>query len=374
VDGNTLWTGFGGNCENFNDGDPIVLFDKAAQRWLLTQFAVTQAPFSQCLAISTSEDATGTYARYEFQFQDFNDYPKFGVWPDGYYGTFNMFRGNAFLGAKVCAFDRAKMLASQAASMQCFDVANEGGLLPADLDGATPPPAGTPNYVMDFGSDRLNLWRFHVDWTNPSNSTFSGPTSIATAPFTPACNSAPTPGVCVKQRNTTELLDTLSDRLMFRLAYRNFGSHELLVVNHSVTAGSGSGVRWYEVRNPATTPVIQQQGTYAPDNLFRWMASVAMDKAGNMAMGYTVSGATAFPNIRFTGRAASDAPNQMAAEQTAVKGIGSQSRPDRWGDYSSMSIDPTDDCTFWFTTQHPARTAPSNWQTSVVHFKFASCQ
>ena len=374
VDGNTVWTGFGGNCENFNDGDPIVLFDKVAQRWLLTQFAVTQPPFSQCLAVSTSDDATGTYARYEFQFQDFNDYPKFGVWPDGYYGTFNMFRGNAFLGAKVCAFDRAQMLSAQAASMQCFDVPNEGGLLPADLDGATSPPAGAPNYVMNFGSDRLNLWRLHVDWTNPSNSTFSGPTSIATAPFTPACNSAPTPGMCVTQRNTAELLDTLSDRLMFRLAYRNFGSHESLVVNHSVTAGAGSGVRWYEVRNPATTPVIQQQGTYAPNNLFRWMASVAMDKVGNIAMGYTVSGSTTFPNIRFTGRAASDPPNQMAAEQTAVAGIGSQSRPDRWGDYSSMSIDPTDDCTFWFTTEHPAKTAPSNWQTSIVHFKFTGCQ
>jgi hypothetical protein len=374
LDGNLIWTGFGGNCENFNDGDPIVLFDKTARRWLLTQFAVTQPPFSQCVAVSTSEDATGTYARYEFQFQDFNDYPKFGVWPDGYYGTFNMFRGNAFLGSKVCAFERAKMLDGQGARMQCFDVANEGGLLPADLDGATAPPAGAPSYVMNFGSDRLNLWKFHVDWTTPASSTFTGPTSIKTAPFTPACDSGPTPGVCVKQPRTAQRLDTLSDRLMFRLAYRNFGAHESLVANHSVAAGTASGVRWYEVRNPATTPVIQQQGTYAPGTLFRWMGSVAMDKLGNIAMGYSVSGSTTFPNIRFTGRAASDPPNQMGVEQVAVKGVGSQTRPDRWGDYSSMSIDPTDDCTFWFTTQYLGKTGNANWQTSVVHFKFASCQ
>lgn len=374
VDGNTLWMGFGGNCENFNDGDPIVLFDKIARRWLLTQFAVSQPPFSQCVAVSTSDDATGPYARYEFQFQDFNDYPKFGVWPDGYYGTFNMFRGNAFLGAKACAFERDKMLAGQAARMQCFDVAGEGGLLPADLDGATPPPVNAPNYVMNFGSDRLNLWRFHADWANPSGSSLAGPTAITTAPFRPACETAPTPGACVRQPNTPERLDTLSDRLMFRLAYRNFGDHESLVVNHSVTVGTGAGVRWYEVRSPGTTPAIAQQGTYAPSVIFRWMGSVAMDKIGNMAMGYSVSGSRTFPNIRFTGRAVSDPPNQMAVEQQAVKGIGSQTRPDRWGDYSSMSVDPTDDCTFWFTTQSLGKTGSANWRTSVVHFKFTNCQ
>jgi len=373
IDGNVLFTGFGGNCENFNDGDPIVLFDKAAKRWFLTQFAVSHPPFSQCIAVSTSDDALGTYARYEFQYQDFNDYGKFGVWSDAYYGTYNMFKGNSFLGTKVCAFERAKMLAGQAARMVCFDVASEGGILPADLDGATAPPANAPNYLTNFGSDVLNLWRFHVDWTTPASSTLSGPTAIKTAPFTPLCSNAANPGVCVKQKGTSQLLDTLSDRLMFRLAYRNFGTHESLVINHSVNAGSGGGVRWYEVRSPGTTPVIQQQGTYAPSTLFRWMGSAAMDKVGNIAMGYTASSSSTFPNIRFTGRSASDPPGQMGAEQTAVKGIGSQSGPDRWGDYSSMSVDPTDDCTFWFTAQHPAKTAPSNWQTSIVHFKFTNC-
>jgi hypothetical protein len=373
IDGNLLWTGFGGNCERFNDGDPIVLYDKAADRWLLTQFAVTQAPFSQCIAVSTSSDPTGTYARYEYQFQDFNDYPKFGVWPDAYYGTFNMFNGNTFAGAKACAFEREKMLASQAARMQCFDVANQGGLLPADLDGGTPPPAGAPNYLMNIGSNRLNLWKFHVAWANPASSTFTGPTVIKTAPFEIACRNAPNPGQCVKQPGTKETLDTLSDRLMFRLAYRRFSDHESLVVNHAVVAGASSGVRWYELRDPGGTPTIFQQGTYAPSTAFRWMASVAMDKAGNMLMGYSVSSPKISPSIRFTGRSVSDPPNQLTAEQVAVKGKGFQQTPERWGDYASMSIDPTDDCTFWFSTQYVSVTGKFNWSTSIVPVKFSSC-
>jgi hypothetical protein len=374
VDGNLVWSGFGGNCENFNDGDPIVLYDKAADRWLLTQFAVTQPPFSQCIAVSTSGDPTGTYARYEYQFTDFNDYPKFGVWPDAYYGTFNMFQGNNFKGAKVCAFERAKMLAGAAARMQCFDLANQGGVLPSDLDGRTPPPIGAPNYLMNFGNDQLNVWKFHVDWTNPQSSTLAGPATIRTAPFAIACKSAPNPGECVKQPNTAEMLDTLSDRLMFRLAYRNFGDHESLVVNHSVVAGASSGVRWYEVRDPGGTPKIFQQGTFAPDGAFRWMASIAMDKVGNMLMGYSVSSSTISPAIRFTGRSPSDPLNQMAIEQHAKEGTGSQNTPERWGDYASMSVDPSDDCTFWFSTQYVAATGSYNWRTSIVPVKFGNCQ
>jgi hypothetical protein len=374
VDGNLLWTGFGGNCEQFNDGDPIVLYDKAADRWLLTQFAVRGTPFSQCVAVSTSGDPTDTYARYEYQFQDFNDYPKFGVWPDAYYGTFNMFRGGtAFVGAKVCAFEREKMIAAASARMQCFDLANQGGILPADLDGATSPPAGSPNYLMNFGNDQLNLWTFHVDWTNPASSTFTGPTTISTAPFEIACNNAASPGQCVTQPNTPEQLDTLSDRLMFRLAYRNFGDHEVLVVNHAVATAASSGVRWYEVRNLSGAPTIFQQGTFALDNAFRFMGSIAMDKAHNMLMGYSVSGPQTFPSIRFTGRIASDPLNQMAAEQAAVSGAGSQTSPERWGDYASMSLDPTDDCTFWFSTQYIGESGSFNWQTSIVPVKFSNC-
>jgi hypothetical protein len=372
LDGKLLWTGFGGNCEHFNDGDPIVLYDKQADRWLLTQFAVSGTPFSQCIAVSTTGDPTGTYARYEYQFNDFNDYPKFGVWPDAYYGTFNMFQGNNFLGAKVCAFERVKMLATTPARMQCFDLANQGGVLPADLDGKLPPPSGAPNYLVDLGANQLNLWKFHVDWANTASSTLTGPTVIKTAPFQIACGNAAHVGECVPQPKTPELLDTLSDRLMFRLAYRNFGDHEALVVNHAVAVGPSGGVRWYELRTPGGTPSIFQQGTYAPDASFRWMGSVAMDKAGNMLMGYSVSSKKIFPSVRFTGRSSGDPPNQMAAEQQAVAGVGAQSRVDRWGDYASMSIDPTDDCTFWFSTQYVAKNG--DWTTEVVPAKFTQCQ
>ena len=373
IDGNLLWSGFGGNCERFNDGDPIVLYDKIADRWLLTQFAVTQAPFSQCIAVSTSADPTGTYARYEYQYQDFNDYPKFGVWPDAYYGTFNMFSGNSFKGAKACAFEREKMLDGQAARMQCFDLAGQGGLLPADLDGPTAPPANAPNYLVNIGSNALNLWKFHVDWGNPASSSFAGPTSIRTAPFEIACRNAANPGECVVQPKSSQRLDTLSDRLMFRLAYRRFADHEAMVVNHVVVAGASSGVRWYELRNPGGTPTVFQQGTFAPDAAFRWMASIAMDKAGDMLMGYSVSSSKISPAIRFTGRSVSDPPNQMGAEQQAVVGKGSQSSPERWGDYASMSIDPTDDCTFWFSTQYVSTTGKFNWSTKIIPVKFTSC-
>jgi hypothetical protein len=376
VDGNLFWSGFGGNCEHFNDGDPIVLYDKAADRWLLTQFAVSGgAPFSQCVAVSTSGDATGTYARYEYQFTDFNDYPKFGVWPDAYYGTFNMFRDNTFLNAKVCAFERAKMLVADLARMQCFDVPNQGGVLPSDLDGALPPPAGAANYLMNFGVDQLNFWKFHVDWTNPGNSTLTGPTAVSVAPFIVACANAPNPGECVIQPNTTDQLDTLSDRVMFRLAYRNFGDHEVLVVNHAVAAGAASAVRWYEARDPGGTPTIFQQGTYAPDGAFRFIGSIAMDKAQNMLLGYTVSGPQTFPSIRFTGRSKTDPANEMDVEQAAVNGTGSQTNTGgRWGDYASMSVDPTDDCTFWFATEYEGQTDQFKWQTAIVSVKFSNCQ
>jgi hypothetical protein len=374
LDGNLLWTGFGGNCENYNDGDPIVLYDKAADRWLLTQFAVSGTPFSQCIAVSTSGDPTGKYARYEYQFNDFNDYPKFGVWPDAYYGTFNMFRGNNFLGAKACAFERERMLAGNSARMQCYELSNQGGVLPADLDGNRAPPSSTPNYMLNLGLNQLSLWKFHVDWSNLENSALTGPIAVRTAPFQIACHSAAIPGECVSQPRTTQLLDTLSDRLMFRLAYRNFGDHDSLVVNHSVSAGTSTGIRWYEIRNLSQIPTIFQQGTFALDATFRWMGSIAMDKLGDMLMGYSVSSKTVIPGIRFTGRTVGDLANQMRMEQQAILGKGSQLSPDRWGDYASMSIDPTNDCTFWFSTQYLANSGGANWATAVVPVKFMQCQ
>jgi hypothetical protein len=374
-DGSILWQGFGGNCENFNDGDPIVLFDRIANRWVLSQFAVSGTPFSQCIAVSTTEDATGTYHRYEFQYQDFNDYGKFGIWPDAYYAAYNMFGPNSFLGSKACAFERAKMLNGEAARMLCFDLPSAGGLLPADVDGNTAPPAGAPNYLMNIGSDKLNLWKVKVDWSNPSASTLTGPTPIKTSPFDEACQSAPSPGSCIVQPKTTVVLDSLSDRLMYRLAYRNFGTHESLVVNHTVAVASRAGIRWYEVRDPGGTPKIHQQGTYAPTTSWRWMGSIAMDKLGNVAMGYSVSGSSVFPSIRLAGRSASDPLNKLSAEKsvTAATGKGSQKASDRWGDYSTLTLDPTDDCSFWYTAQYQ-KDGVNEWHTKIIRFKFNSCQ
>jgi hypothetical protein len=372
VAGNTLWSGFGGGCETNNDGDPIVQYDKAANRWVLTQFSVTTTPFLQCVAVSTTSDATGTYARYAFSQPNFNDYPKLGVWSDGYYISFNMFSGNRFVGGRACAFDRSAMLAGAAATQICFQLSNSfGGLLPSDLDGATAPPTGSPNFYLAFGSNSLDLWKFHADFVTPANSTFTGPTSIPVAAFAAGCSGG---GTCIPQAGTSQLLDSLADRLMYRLAYRNFADHESLVVNHSVTAGSSVGVRWYEVRSPNATPTVFQQGTYAPDSNFRWMGSIAMDKAGNIAVGYSVSSGSIKPAIRYTGRAPGDPLGTLQAENTIINGGGAQSGGlNRWGDYSAMTIDPVDDCTFFYTNEYLKADGSFNWSTQIASFKFPSC-
>ncbi len=374
---NTLWSGFGGPCETDNSGDPVVLYDKAANRWVISQFATAAAPYYQCVAISATSDATGAYYRYAFDYGSvFPDYPKIGVWPDAYYITFNMFNGNTFVGAKLCAYDRASMLSGAAATQQCYQLSSSyGGVLPADVDGATAPPAGSPNYLVNRGASSLNLWRFHVDWANTASTSLAGPVNIPVAAYTPACNG----GTCIPQSGTSQKLDSLADRLMYRLAYRNFGTYESLVVTHSVQVGSKrssyTGVRWYELRNPGGTPVVYQQSTFAPDSSYRWMGSAAMDKQGNIAMGYSVSSGSMHPAIRYTGRLASDPLSTMQAETSLIEGTGSQlANLSRWGDYASMSIDPVDDCTFWFTTEYLKANGTFNWSTRIASFKFSGCQ
>jgi fibronectin type 3 domain-containing protein len=377
VSGNTLWNGFGGPCQTTNDGDPIAQYDKAANRWVMTQLANTSngPPFYQCFAVSTTSDAMGSYNRYSFTFNDLNDYPKLAVWPDGYYMSFNMFHKNfiffSFVGAQPCAFDRNAMLNGSLGTVVCFQLSSSfGGLLPSDLDGSTPPPAGSPNYYLNFGSNSLNLWKFHVDFVTTSNSSVSGPTNIPVAAFNEACSGK----TCIPQQGTSQQLDSLGDRLMYRLAYRNFGDHESLVVNHSVTAGNSVGVRWYEFRDPGGTPIVYQQGTYAPDSLYRWMGSIAMDSSGDIALGYSVSSSSNYPAIRYTGRVPTDPPNTLEAENSIIEGNGSQTGSlSRWGDYTSMSIDPVDDCTFWYANEYLQSSGSFNWSTRIYSFKFPSC-
>jgi len=373
IAGNTLWSGFGGGCQNNNDGDPVVAYDKAANRWVMTQFSVTTTPYLECVAVSTTSDATGTWARYAFPQPNFNDYPKLGVWPDGYYISFNMFIGNSFGGGRACAFDRTAMLAGNPATQVCFQLSNVyGGLLPSDLDGTTAPPAGSPNVFVAFGNDSasLDLWRFHADFVTPTSSTFVH-TNIAAPAFAAACGGG---GTCIPQGGTSNQLDSLADRLMHRLAYRNYGDHESLVVNHSVTAGSGVGVRWYEIRSPNGTPAVYQSGTYAPDSKYRWMGSIAMDKVGNIALGYSTSSSSQYPGIAYTGRARADSLGTLQGENPILSGGGSQtSNLHRWGDYSAMTVDPVDDCTFWYTTEYLKSSGSFNWSTWIASFKFPSC-
>jgi hypothetical protein len=374
---NTLWSGFGGLCQADNDGDPIVVYDSIANRWLITQFAVTNANpnFFQCIAVSTGSDPTGSFNRYAFSYPNFPDYPKFGLWPDAYYATFNMFNaaGTSFLGGQVCAFDRAKMLTGASATQVCFNAGTSfGSLLPSSLDGATLPPAGSPNYVLALNTTTsLAFWKFHVDFTTPSNSTFTGPTSIPVASYAEACGG----GTCIPQSGTTNQLDSLADRLMYRLAYRNFGDHESLVVDHAVTVGSSAGMRWYEIRNPGGTPTVFQSGTYAPDSSFRWMGSIAEDQSGDMAMGFSISSSSTHPGISYTGRLVSDPLGSMAQGETSViVGGGSQTGTlTRWGDYSAMQVDPSDGCTFWYTNEYIPANGSFNWKTRIASFKFPSC-
>jgi hypothetical protein len=381
--GNTLWSGFGGGCETNNDGDPTVKYDQIAGRWVLTQFSVSTLPFLQCVAVSTTSDATGSYNRYAFSFGNtqFPDYPKLGVWPDAYYMTFNIFNnGQTFAGSKLCALDRTSMLAGAAATMECFQLSTSfGGVLPGDLDGATLPPAGAPNPLLNFGSNSLNEWRFHADFANAANATLTGPLNVAVAAFTPACGG----GSCIQQPGTRTRLDSLADRLMYRLAYRNgttASANESLVVNHSVKVSGNKhnqvvGVRWYQIGNPTSgTPTIIQQGTFAPDSNSRWMGSIAMDKAGNIALGYSVSSGSTFPSIRFTGRVPTDPLGTLEAESSIKAGGGSQNgNLARWGDYSAMAIDPGDGCTFFYTTEYLKATGSFNWSTEIASFKLPGC-
>ena len=380
--GNVLWQGFGGPCETYNDGDPIVQYDQLADRWVLTQFAVSARPYTQCVAVSTGPDPTGTYYRYSYSYSNsFNDYPKMSVWPDGYYITYNMFLyGSLFSGGRVCAFERSKMLTGASARQICKSTSSSyPSLLPADLEGSTLPPSGSPNFLLSMTSNSIRFWKYAVNWST-GKATLTGPTTISgVAAFTRACNG----GTCVPQPETTQQLASLADRLMYRLSYRNFGGgRESLLVNHSVAANNASGIRWYELSNASgktmsnATPIIRQQGTYAPSPDFRWMGSAAMDKTGGIAIGYNISNSTSIkPSIRYAYRGPNDALGTLGSEVNILDGTGSQTASlARWGDYSTISVDPTNGCTMVFTTEYIPSNGNFNWSTYIYSFKLSTCQ
>ena len=378
TNGTTPWQGStiaNGRCASDNSGDPIVLYDKQNQRWIFSQFAVNTTPYYQCIAVSTGSDARGPYNLYAASFGSyFNDYPKVGVFDGNYYFTFNLFfHGRTFSGADACVVPGAAVRSGAAATMTCNTVGKSfGSLLPADVDGASgaagttsAPAPGTAEYFLNFGSNSLNVWRM------TSSGAMSGPTNIPVAAFSTACGG----GSCIPQAGTSQQLDSLGDRLMYRLSYRNFGTYGSLLVNHSVSGGnSNTGVRWYELRDSGSGPYVFQQGTFAPDNLYRWMGSVAQDKLGNIAAGYSVSGTTIDAGIAVASRAPADPAGVLGSEQTVLSSAHYQSGHSRWGDYTSMSVDPTDDCTFWYTDQYMPVSGDFKWATRIASFKLGTCQ
>ena len=383
----SVWFGFGGTCQAPGRGDPIVVYDRLADRWVISQFAIASgAPDhvqDECIAVSQTGDATGAWYRYQFHLTDasIQDYPKFGVWPDGYYMSANVAVPGDSLFPQPFVFDRSKMLVGDpTATFQTPGVISPedeifvAGFLPSDLDGILPPPLGAANHFVQFpeqdeaGSLIYKVWAFHVDWDHSANSSFRVQARIPAAGFTRLV------GERVPQLGTSQLLDAIGDRLMFRNAYRRFpDGHESLLNNFTVGANSVAGIRWFELhRAPPGNWTLRQESTYQPDSSWRWMGSIASDNQGNIALGFSASSPTIHPQIRYAGRLAIDPLNILSGEQHLFDGTGSQEN-NRWGDYSDMTVDPVDDCTFYYTNEYYATTTSRDWQTRIGYFRFTEC-
>jgi hypothetical protein len=409
-----LWENFAvPDCTDAS-GDPVVLYDQLADRWLLSQFTTSglddpSKPFWNCVAVSTSGDPTGTYYRYAFEtanFQFFPDYPKYGVWTDTYVITTREFGPTVEYGIGVYGLEKNKMLNGQPARSVSFFVDGNDpsllplvgdGLLPADIDGKQKPMTdtamplvGTQDDGGGYGatSDALNVWDFGVKWRSTPSASLALNTQLPVAAFDSIFPCGPDARDCLPQPGVTDptrYLDILSyrQRPTWRLAYRNFKSYETLVTNQSVEAAPGvAGVRWYEIRrNGSGAYSLYQQGTYAPaDGVHRWMGSIAQDRKGDMGLGYSVvNGTTVFPGIRYTGRLAGDPLGQMTlGEGVVISGSGVQTTTNsRWGDYTSLNIDPVDDCTFWYVNEYYTAagqaSSTAGWQTRIASFKLPGC-
>ena len=416
VQANQIWAGLGASsvCATHNQGDPTLQYDRMANRWVLNQFGFNIAtatggthpsypapPYAFCLAVSQTNDATGVFNLYEYDMPALPDYPKLGVWPDGYYMTSNDFSYNtatgagSYIGSRVCAFNRSQMLLGNVTVGICFSglSATHFATLPGDFEGAIVPPANAAEYLISTDWFTLNnppytmqLRRFKPDFVTPANTTMTdgyggGFDSFVAMPFDNSvigsCGDGG--GICVPQPGTTRKLDSLSMRPMYRLAYRNLGANrETLVFTESIgpTGGAVAGVQLVEIRNPgANPPQVYNNVNFNPDATSRWMAAAATDKLGNIGLGYSVSSGTINPGIRVSGRLRNDIRNTVRGEMTVQNGAGNQtSSASRWGDYSTMQIDPADDCTFWYTQEYTSSSSSANWTTRIIGFKFNSCQ
>jgi hypothetical protein len=345
-----------------------------------------QGPYSMCYAISAGPDPFGPYYRYEFLRPLFPDYPRPAVWPDGYYVPTstgdNRISETVATQKHACVVERAKMLKGEPAAEQCVIVENVNFLNNADLDGKALPPSGAPNVMMAAGgtqldkvfeADTIDVWQFQVDWKDPSKTRLSVPQRIAVAPYRYLCDGQLTN--CVPQPGTDRRLDAQGDKIMARLVYRRIGNRESIVAVHSVnTSAGGGGVRWYEFRIGKDRSVtLHQQGTYAPDGFYRWMASPAIDRLGNIGIGYSFGGAPQFPGQRFAARLAADPPGLLTLRETVlVEGEATQTAM-RWEDYTQTAIDPSDDCTIWYVGDYIKKDAAS-YSTKVGAFRLPGCR
>ena len=441
VETRNVFRGFGGPCEQRNNGDAVVRYDQLANRWLIVMpifsritdqedprpmpkdgeparqslvgvhgqpgaatrlYEPPPAPpdteaarrdtvrrrppqpttgvYAMCYALSVGTDPFGPYYRYEFIRPLFPDYPRPAVWPDGYYLPTST--GDNVIQKHACVVDRAKMLVGGDATEQCVIVDGVNFLNNADLDGTALPPRGAPNIVMAAGGKQLEkimedsvilAWSFHVDWRDPSRTRLDGPTRIPVAPYHYLCDGQLTN--CVPQSGTDRRLDAQGDKLMARLVYRRVAGHESIVAVHSVnTNAGGGGVRWYEFRlDKHRAPVLYQQGTYAPDSAYRWMASAAMDKHGNIGIGYSYGARGEFAGQRFAGRLASDPLGRLTLKENVLAaGEAPQTNTLRWEDYTQTAVDPSDDCTIWYVGDY-LKQGESSYSTRIGAFRLPGC-
>jgi len=336
--------------------------------------------YAMCYAVSTTSDPLGPYYRYAFNRPLFPDYPRPAIWPDGYYVPTST--GDNVIQKHACVADRASMLAGRPATEQCVVIDGVNFLNNADIDGQALPPAGAPNIMMAAGGTQLKnvleddaifAWTFHVDWRTPANTKISGPMRIAVAPYQYLCGGQLTN--CVPQPGTDRRLDAQGDKLMQRLVYRNVGGHESIVASHSVaTKAGGGGVRWYEFRlDKARKPVVFQQGTYAPDAFYRWMGSIGMDRRGNIGIGYSFGGTPNFAGQRFAARLAGDPRGRLTFRETVlIEGEAAQTTTLRWEDYTTTAMDPSDDCTFWYTGDYVKKDA-ATYSSRIGAFRIPGC-
>ena len=445
VPNNTVFKGFGGTCEERNNGDTVVRYDQLAGRWLIVMPifrrapvradqpplwkagptvyvsppgvsgqpgaaaklfvppreapappppqppaaqrgrrgqppAEEQGPYSMCYAVSATSDPLGEWYRYEFLRPLFPDYPRPAVWPDGYYVPTST--SDDIVEKHACVADRNRMLRGQPATEQCVVVEGVNFLNNADLEGKTLPPSGAPNVVIaaggtqlksDFDDDAVYAWQFKVDWKNPARTNLSGPQRIEVAPYHYLCNGQLSN--CVPQPGTDRRLDAQGDKIMARPVYRRVNGHESIVAVHSInTEAAGGGVRWYEFRiEKDRTVKLHQQGTYAPDGFYRWMASPAIDKLGNIGIGYSFGGTPHFAGQRFAGRLAANPPGVLSLrEAVLIEGEAAQTNTNRWEDYTQTAVDPSDDCTVWYVGDYYKKDA-SNYSTRIGAFRMPGC-